>query len=473
MIQRYARPFAAALLFVCLLTPMAAQTEETTGIPEDFMSPGGDPFGMGLFFGAVTLEGTVYNSIQLMPEFEFGKFAIAMNIDFRFTLQDNQFKVYEEDWYFPEGGTFSQYLNLYLSKFEYIRYGTSVDPLYVHLGSLPSVNLGTGFIVGGYTNMNLRPERRLFGGEFIFDGSLVNFPYLGIDIFTSNVSQWDLFGTRIYARPLAFASSSLINRLEIGFSGVWDTNAFIYATDSDSSGFWDINVDPGDSTFGPGDVAETVQVYGVDVIEPLLSGPVASLALYGDFVVQNPAAPKIGGMVGLGGKLFSFLTYSAQVRMNGEDFQPVYFDRAYDLEKVERYEIYSGNVSKEASTGYLGGLGFSMLQNGLVFYTSVEGPFTAPTGPASSNPLQYPFLKATFTLAEGVLPYVDFQFWYEKKGIDSWSSLVSPRNALIGGILNFRIKSAVISWITDVKYNPAVPDDPWTISSNIQAGVSF
>jgi hypothetical protein len=262
--------------------------------------------------------------------------------------------------------------------------------------------------------------------------------------------------------------------MEIGFSGVWDTDAFIYANPSESDPTkWHINYGSGLSSYGPGDSAATVQVYGMDIIEPLLSGPAASLALYGDAVVQNPSDPRVGGMVGMGGRLFSFLTYSAQVRMNGEDFQPVYFDRAYDLEKVERYEVYSGRISKEGGTGYLGSLGFSLLQNGLVFYTSVEGPFSAPTGSATDNPLQYPFLKSSFTLAEGVLPYFDFQFWYEKKGIDSWSSLISPENALIGGLLNFRIKSAVISWITDVKYNPATPGDPWTVSSSIQAGVNF
>ncbi len=470
MIQRCARPLAAALLLVGILFPIAAQSD-------DVMAPVGKSAGMGMFFGAVTLEGVVYNSIRLAPEFEVGKFALAMDIDFRFTFQDNQFQVYEKDWYFPDGGTFSQYLNLYLSKFEYIRYGKAVDPLYIHFGALPGVNLGTGYIVGNYTNMNLRPERKLFGGELIFDGSLVNFPYLGIDVFTSNISQWDLFGTRLYARPLAFASSGLINRLEIGFSGVWDTNAFIYATDSNDNGYWDVNVGSGSSSYGPlsllGDTAEVVQVYGVDIIEPLLSGPVASLALFGDFVVQNPAAPKLGGMAGLGGKLFSFLTYNAQIRMSEDNFQQVYFDRAYDLERVERYEVYSGVTAKKGGTGYLGALGFTLLQNGLVFYTSVEGPFAAPTGPASSNPLQYPYLKSSFILAEGVIPYVDFAFWYEKKGVASWSSLVSPENAQIGGLVNFRIKSAVISWITDVKYNPAVPQDPWTVSSKIEAGVSF
>jgi len=472
MRNRFARLLTAVALFAMILIPAAAQSEDTA-IPGTAV-PAADPFGMGLLFGAVTLEGTVYNSIQLMPEFEFGKFALALDLNFRFTMQGNQFRVYEKDWYFPEGGTFSEYLNLYLSKFEYIRYGTEVDPLYIHLGALPGVNLGTGFIVGGYTNMNLRPERKLFGAELVFDGSLVNFPYLGIDVFTSNVSAWDLFGARLYARPLAFASSSLINRMEIGFSGVWDTDAFIYANPSESDPTkWHINYGSGLSSYGPGDTAGTVQVYGMDIIEPLLSGPAASLALYGDAVVQNPSDPKVGGMVGMGGRLFSFLTYSAQVRMNGEDFQPVYFDRAYDLEKVERYEVYSGRISKEGGTGYLGSLGFSLLQNGLVFNTSVEGPFSAPTGSATDNPLQYPFLKSSFTLAEGVLPYFDFQFWYEKKGIDSWSSLISPENALIGGLLNFRIKSAVISWITDVKYNPATPGDPWTVSSRIQAGVNF
>lgn len=472
MIDRFARPLTTVALFFLLLLPLTAQSEDAV-IPEADV-PTANPFGMGMYFGAVTLEGTVYNSIQLTPEFDFGKFAMALNIDFRFTMQDNQFRVYEKDWYFPDGGTFSEYLNLYLSKFEYIRYGTAVDPLYVHLGALPGVNLGTGFIVGGYTNMNLRPERKLFGGELIFDGSLVNFPYLGIDVFTSNVSEWDLFGTRLYARPLAFASSGLLNRLEVGFSGVWDTNAFIYANPSESDpAKWHVNYGSGLSSYGPGDVAETVQVYGVDIIEPLISSPAASMALYGDYVLQNPTDPRTGGMVGLGGKLFSFLTYSAQVRMSGEDFQPVYFDRAYDLEKVERYELYTGKTSKEAGTGYLGSLGFTLLQNGLVFYTSVEGPFSPPTGSAEENPLQYPFLKASFTLAKGVLPYFDFQFWYEKKGIDSWNSLISAQNALIGGVMNFRIKSAVISWITDVKYNPATPNDPWTVSSKIQAGVSF
>jgi len=470
MFHRCARPLAAALLLVGILLPLTAQSDET-------MAPVGKSAGMGMFFGAVTLEGVVYNSIRLAPEFESGKFALALDIDFRFTFQNNQFQVYEEDWYFPDGGTFSQYLNLYLSKFEYIRYGKAVDPLYVHFGALPGVNLGTGYIVGNYTNMNLRPERKLFGGELIFDGSLVNFPYLGIDIFTSNISQWDLFGTRLYTRPLAFASSGLINRLEIGFSGVWDTNAFIYATDANSNGYWDINVSTGNSSYGPasplGDTAETVQVYGVDIIEPLLSGPVASLAIFCDFVVQNPSNPKMGGMAGLGGKLFSFLTYSAQFRSSQDNFQPVYFDKAYDLDRVAKYEVYSGTATKEGGNGYLGSLGFTALQNGLVFYASVEGPFAAPTGPASSNPLQYPTLKSSFILAEGVIPYVDFAFWYEKIGIDSWSSLVSPQNAIIGGLVNFRIKSAVISWITDVKYNPAVPQDPWTVSSKIEAGVSF
>jgi hypothetical protein len=450
---------AAGLLIIAMAGAASAQTDDT--------------FGMGLFFGAVDLEGDVYNSVRLMPEFVFGDFGLAIDLDFRFTMQNNEFRVYEKDWYFPDGGSFSEYLNLYLTKFEYVRYGTEVDPLYVHLGALPGVNLGTGFIVGGYTNMNLRPERKLFGGELLFDGSLVDFPYLGIDLFTSNISKWDLFGIRLYGRPAAFARSNLINRLEIGFTGVYDTDVFAYAMDADSNGFWDIHIDDGISDYATGSSAETVQIYGIDIIEPILSGSIASLALFGDYVIQNPGNPSHGGMVGIGGKLVSFLTYGAQIRMSGENFQPTYFDRAYDLQKVERYETYQGDRGSPSGVGYLGSLGFSLLQNGLVFYTSVEGPFASPTDPADVSPMQYPYMKASFALAEGVLPYVDFGFWYEKKGIESWSSLVSPEYALIGGIANFRLQSAVISWITDVKYNPATPEEPWDVSTRIEAGVSF
>ncbi|MDF1566440.1 MAG: hypothetical protein P1P77_00310 [Spirochaetaceae bacterium] len=459
MLNRSARIIAASLLIIAMAGGASAQTDDT--------------FGMGLFFGAVALEGDVYNSVRLMPEFVFGDFGLAMDLDFRFTMQNNEFRVYEKDWYFPDGGSFSEYLNLYLTKFEYVRYGTEVDPLYVHLGALPGVNLGTGFIIGGYTNMNLRPERKLFGGELLFDGSLVDFPYLGVDLFTSNISKWDLFGIRLYGRPAAFAQSNLINRLEIGFTGVYDTDVFAYAMDADSDGFWDIQIDDGISKYITGSSADTVQVYGIDIIEPILSGPIASLALFGDYVIQNPGNPSHGGMVGLGGKLVSFLTYGAQIRISGENFQPTYFDRAYDLQKVERYETYQGDRNSPSGVGYLGSLGFSLLQNGLVFYTSVEGPFAAPTDSADKAPMQYPYMKASFALAEGVLPYVDFGFWYEKKGIDSWSSLVSPEYALIGGIANFRLQSAVISWITDVKYNPATPDEPWNVSTRIEAGVSF
>jgi hypothetical protein len=255
MLNRSARMIAAGLLIIAMAGAASAQTDDT--------------FGMGLFFGAVDLEGDVYNSVRLMPEFVFGDFGLAIDLDFRFTMQNNEFRVYEKDWYFPDGGSFSEYLNLYLTKFEYVRYGTEVDPLYVHLGALPGVNLGTGFIVGGYTNMNLRPERKLFGGELLFDGSLVDFPYLGIDLFTSNISKWDLFGIRLYGRPAAFARSNLINRLEIGFTGVYDTDVFAYAMDADSNGFWDIHIDDGISDYATGSSAETVQIYGIDIIEPI------------------------------------------------------------------------------------------------------------------------------------------------------------------------------------------------------------
>ena len=61
----------------------------------------------------------------------------------------------------------------------------------------------------------------------------------------------------------------------------------------------------------------------------------------------------------------------------GDDFQPVFFDRSYDLIRAERYLIYSneGDPILEASTGYLASIGTSFMQDSLVFNVSVEGPF--------------------------------------------------------------------------------------------------
>ena len=185
--KRYLMLLSLLTLFSFL--PLTSQEEQS--IEKEFH--------FGVSIGTVTLGEDVYNSVRLLPEFTYGKLGAGLDVDFRFTLKEGDdgntdFKVYPRDWYPEEGGSFPEYLNLYLSKFAYIRWGKEEDPLFVRFGSLGSTTLGTGYIMGGYTNTLLQPEKKIFGGQFNLKGELFDFPYLGVQGMLSNVSAVDLLG---------------------------------------------------------------------------------------------------------------------------------------------------------------------------------------------------------------------------------------------------------------------------------------
>lgn len=413
----------------------------------------------GFSIGTVTLNDKVYNSVRLTPELEFGKLALGLDIDFRFTFDkdeagDTQFEVYQEDWYIPEDATAQKYLNLYLSKFSHIRWGEERDPLHVRFGSLTGSTLGTGFVMGGYTNTMFLPERRIFGGQFNLDGQLFNFPYVGVQGLVSNLSEFDLFGARMYIRPGAFTEIPVLSTLEIGGSYYMDRDPLVYQEDFPLE-------------------SKAVDMIGIDTIIPIFSNQLASLALMGDYVFQGENRDITGSMVGLGGNVL-FFTYNGQMRFMGENFQSTYFDQGYDLQRHVKYLIYSEDPSVsdsfiEARNAYLASVGAVFMQNALVFNFSVEGPLEEAD---PDNIYDQPRVKGIFYLEEGTIDMVDFQFWYDKMGVTAWDDLVDPTNALIGGLVNFHMSPAVITLQVDVKYDTEDPDG-WDVTSQISTGIQF
>ena len=69
----------------------------------------------------------------------------------------------------------------------------------MHLGSFESATLGSGFLVGNYSNTGLLPERRFFGISLGLDGELFNFPAVGLEAVIGHVPALDLVGVRFYA----------------------------------------------------------------------------------------------------------------------------------------------------------------------------------------------------------------------------------------------------------------------------------
>ena len=429
---------------------------------EDTNKDEGFNFGMDMELGAETFnetEGPVsYQKLSLNPDISFGKVGIGMAITLHYRFDDG-FDFRQEDW-IPSGD--KTFLDIYLPLFRYVRYGHKGDPLYGKIGSIDDGTLGNGFLMGGYSNTNFLPNRRIVGLALDLDGSLFNFPYLGIETFTGNLAKFDVFGTRLYARPLIGLGLPIIKNLQIGATYAMDRDPNALGTFADS----DASPDP-------------VTMYGLDFMQPVLSSDFFSLAFFGDLDFQPPAGNKektaVGGLLGFGGKLIGFMNYGLNALFLGDNYVPFYFDSAYDLYREAKYEMYTSTLPTGAIPGYAGwlaSLGFSFLDDKLSFNTSLDGAFKADPGVDAT----YPHLKATFVIGEDIIPGVFFDASYDKRYIRDWADLISPENAVIGANINYKTGPAVITLGYDLRY-VANPDPGktthWETTAKLSTSISL
>jgi hypothetical protein len=164
-----------------------------------------------------------YQKLTVSPDIAFGKFGIGLELTLHYTFTDeagvDPIRT-EGDW-IPDPALDQNYLDVYLPKFMYIRYGFKGDPLYAKLGSIEDGTLGNGFIMNNYDNTLFLPGQRIFGLAFDLDGALFNFPYLGLETFVGNVARFDVIGARLYARPLAGTEIPLLKNLQVAPPSPW------------------------------------------------------------------------------------------------------------------------------------------------------------------------------------------------------------------------------------------------------------
>jgi hypothetical protein len=461
--NRYAIVFFLLMLFQV----SGAQAQEAD-------APASPTFGMELGLGTETLpkdpvapEGTsnlaTYQKLALNPDLGFGKFGVGLDVSVHFNIRPgsnaNAFELYEPDWVPSKAG--KSFLELYLPKISYVRWGTKGDPLYVKLGSIEDGTLGNGFIMGNYSNTSFLPAARMFGASLDVDGSLFKFPYLGFETFIGNLANFDVIGSRIYARPLLALALPILKNIQVGTTIAADIDPHRYAP--------------------PGlPKADSLQIFGLDARLPIFSNPAASLSVFADAAFQPRG--RWGTMAGAGGKFFGWLDYGAQLRILGPQFIPTYFDSPYDLFRVEKHKMLSKEPAGSVSVGYLAQLGFSLLSDAVSFKLALDGPFkAAPTDIAQAGIADYPHLRGTLGLAEGVLAGFSIEGIYEKfylgapaafKGTGNFfKDLVSPENALIGAKFNYRTGPAVISLLYNVRYSPESGD--YIVTSSLLSSVRF
>jgi hypothetical protein len=325
--------------------------------------------------GMTWIDGRSYTSISLRPEFTFGKFGVGLRIDLLFDNQDN-FKFRTVGW---------EDASAIARSILYARYGYKGDPVYVKLGSLTAATIGHGFIMWQYSNEASYDQRR-FGAVLDLD-----FDHVGIETGLSDIGRADLFGGRLYFRPLYSLEIPVLSNLEIAGSAVTDLNP-------------DHNKETNDDLL----------VYGADVGLPIVKSQVFKTVLYFDYAkFRNFGEGKTAG-INFGfpniGSVFS-LDVRFERRWLGDQFIPSYFNTLYELERNLPNGLDKKSRLREAkaSDGYFGLLG-----------GQIAGMFSLAGSFQKQDDIPYSGILHLEGRLMDLVPDVHFIAYYDKTNIETF-----------------------------------------------------
>ena len=166
-------------------------------------------------FGAVTIDGKIWNQIAIRPILPFGKLSVALDLVLYIDQDGN---IHENEWDFSSG---EKVKNSLIDKIYYIKYGSRSSGNYFRIGALDNVTMGDGILLNGYTNALLYPQVRKVGLEFRTTQFGLKFHGFTND-FKENLG---LSGIRV-SGPIKYGVS-------VGVSFVGDRNQFLGLKDSD------------------------------------------------------------------------------------------------------------------------------------------------------------------------------------------------------------------------------------------------
>jgi hypothetical protein len=393
----------------------------TTSEPEeeeaDQDDAGGGGLAMDAGFGAVTIDGQLYNQIALRPEFSIGKFGVGLDV---VIYMDQDGNIRKDEWNDAKD---------VIDKIMYVRWGEPGDPLYVRVGTLENVVLGYGLFMNGYSNMMEYPSVRKTGHHVGFKlGSI------GIENVVANYKEFSFSGESTGLGIMGLRGTYSLGKLTFGSTLVMDNNQYLglkdddgdyipnlvddfpddpaYSKDSDGDGRpdaspdeWDIDGDGKTDNYTPdptrnwddeitrkpdpfniSDNPSTIGGLSVDVAYPILNMDKLKLVLFAEagqyfgtadsmYFDDNGVVRKKEVLYGMGAtapglraQIFNFLTASVEFRVTPTgNFIYGLFDRNYDLERVSfvnyagmgltprtRYEKLYDNPSMMGVFGSLG-----------------------------------------------------------------------------------------------------------------------
>ncbi|GEM_PF-1578792 len=330
---------------------------------------------VSVLFGQFSINTNTYNTLRLLPEFNFWEISLGLDINYDFDVNGN-FRITEwNSW------------QAILSKIQNFSIGTRDDPVFIKIGDIDDFTLGDGFIFNRYTDMLNYPAVNMRG--FIFD---LNFNYFGIESMADNILLWDILGIRAFIRPFIDDYDSILSNLEIGLT---------FGTDLNNQNMFPSPLTPYLFTYNTNSYGE-VMIYGADIGLTFINKEYFSLKGFADVaLIQNMGS---GESVGLSGFIIQAIPYSLSLRILQPEFLPEFFDTFYEISRSYKYQnlgLLSNNIS-----GFTGSTGITLVSNEVSINFQYESYFSDEINPS---------MLVSFELSKDFLKLIGFKFSFERQ----------------------------------------------------------
>lgn len=389
--------------FLWLTFPLAAWGQNAYLMPNQT--------NQGVFMGGLgvsVIDDETFVTFNFYPEFAIGKLGFGLDIPLRFNTETGDLR--DEDW----NETYD-----YFRILRFVRYGYKRDPFYARFGELDATRLGHGFIMNFYNNNIIYYDRRKIGLALDIDAGVA-----GFESMTSNLGRAEIFGGRVYYRPLYETGTIVLKNLAIGAS---------YVTD----------IDPDENRNTSDGVAE----YGVDIELPVLKTPVLETVLYADYAkISRYGSGRAVGieflLEGVGGA-FNFVAQLERRFLNA-GFIANYFNAFYEIDRYQVKPSTSTVFRKEdllAKQPKTRGT-FGLLRGTVINTIDVLGTFERLDGIKNSGTLH---LQA---IVPNTVPKMSLRAAYDRTGIDSFSDAFRLDNRSVARLgLGYKLNPFIVVYM--------------------------